>query len=225
MHDLEFRDILYVHDINTASHLCARKEKPFYQLCIRPVYNNKHKHFVYACSNDLNVIKKSIIKIVSKYKTVDEFFEVLDNLSNGGRAYKKMREYMDEWYNSNKKEVKYYNSFIRKAIAIGKMQTMAEGINLSYVYLESKRKYKIDGLAKDWVKRFLNVVLHFEGNTKAELFDELYENELIGDVYTMNTIFAELKYFGINSISKMKNLSLYRWLDILYYPVNNIFAF
>ena len=132
---------------------------------------------------------------------------------------------MDEWYNSNKKEVKYYNSFINKAIAIGKMQTMAEGINLSYVYLESKRKYKINGLAKDWVKRFLNVVLHFEGRTKAELFDELYENELIGDVYTMNTIFAELKYFGINSISKMKNLSLYRWLDILYYPVNNIFAF
>ena len=47
MHDLEFRDILYVHDINTASHLCARNEKPFYQLCIRPVYNNKHKHFHY----------------------------------------------------------------------------------------------------------------------------------------------------------------------------------
>ena len=45
------------------------------------------------------------------------------------------------------------------------------------------------------------------------------------DKCALSLAVAELKYFGVNSISKMKNLSLYRWLDILHYPVNNIFAF
>lgn len=217
----QWEDVFYIENMDdgTYDHRPAKSTNCWYVLRLRPnTIRNQSRHYIVACSGDLNNILKSVKMYVSIYgNNLRAMYESFGTTYNGCMLGKTSLEQADNHYSKYKYDKKY-DKYIKNAIKAGRNNTIITGINVRVEYCIEKDEYTVTGIRKDFFEELLNIFVSFDGYTKIELYRKT--SHLI-DIYCLNDIFASLRENGCNSIKSLKGLSIYVLIDVLTPLVNS----
>lgn len=221
-YSFSWEDAFYIHNLNdgTLFYRQGREdEEPWYNLCVKPnPYYSVGRHYCICCGSDYEGMLNTIKLYVSSFESPRDMYEMLKSVSNQGKLGKVMLGYADEWWeNYSYESTSPYEDDIMEYIELGRRSKTYIGHNVRVRYTEEDEECSIEGRWAEWLGELVDRAMAFNGYTKKELYYHLQEYV---DTDCLNEIFARLKEIGCHGIKPMKELNMYRWLDVLTPLVN-----
>lgn len=220
---LSWDDVFYIQDLDNGTlsyRLQVKDNEPhWYNLKLRPnpIYP-ECRHYCLACGSRYERLVRLVSIYVSTYTTPMDMYEDLRSTTDGGRQTSKiMLGYDDDWWDEYGSYDYSYDDDILKAVEIGKKTKIYSGRYVKVRYTEETDEYSVSGKWADWFEDLVDKVMNFDGHTKQEFY-ELIQDDC--DITCTNMIFANLKAIGCKGIKSMKELNMYRWIDVLVPLIN-----
>lgn len=213
----KWENVFYIVNLNGdgfEKRIGYNPDEPWYNLNLQPNdMFNELRHSCVACGTNIDKMFSMISKIISRYSSPSEYYKSLMDIRSL-RPSKATLYRMDLWYD----DYGYYccddhKKRVRKAISEG-LETRIIGSSYSNLYVQYNEKedsYSINGPWEEWFVELIDKIQQFDGHTKKELFKQCFDDI---DVYSFNVVLSHLKEYGCNSISKLKDLNIFRLFDI-----------
>lgn len=222
----DWKDVFYIVDLNDSEQphrekYTVEQDGHWYNLRLKPnTIRPESAHYCIACGGRLDKMLECVSRHIGMYKSIYDYYESLDNLTDNGRCSPISKQYADEYWKEfgDSKYITQYEKDIEKAIEIGKDTTIIVGQNVSVTYNEKEKICKLKGAYAEWTQMMIVRFMTFKGHTKIDLYKKVMDEI---DVDCLNEVFGALKAIGCYSIRDMKRLSEYRWVDVFVPLVNN----